>query len=85
MARSGGLRAIKGACSQGGLATRPSQTLSFLLENEQFCKIALLHLKMVGIVSGDLFLTSWSHSERARGSESTHLVATDASGTRRIS
>ena len=51
MARGGGLRAEKGGCSPRSLATRPSKTLSFLQGNKHFCKIALLHPKMVGIVS----------------------------------
>ena len=33
------------------LATRPSKTLCFPQENKHFCKIALLHPKMVGVVS----------------------------------
>ena len=43
------------AASEGktlrSLATRPSKTLCFRSENKHFCKIALLHPKMVGVVS----------------------------------
>ena len=57
------MRATKRGCALASWATRPSKTLRCLQGNKHFCKTALLHPKMVGIICWDLFWTSWSSSK----------------------